>query len=472
MSLSNAGKLFKRAFTSSIKTAARTVETACVSIFTVVVALPEILIAIPILILFPILTYHLSEYIIFYFFITLSISRAAWNLLFFFWNQFAPLALPILFAGWNMLLAWIISVVQTIYYLACPNGLHNDLNNDCAPLMNVVNQIISMIQDVFKLAVKFMTAMGEVLKELQNSICDPNNNVAVCSGSNSGTTQWTNNFEGPDGYAEEMSYRKRLFVALTGDDEGGAWGFVIMIFHDVGIIFAKIFPIVLLTLSGCLDIAWINIRLYTALLAGLFNAVITLFSGALDQIHKNDPAYPDKSTQKTAYKSYIYNAVVASKFDPNKSFLKRSPGPDGVRNILMRLVQIYSDVIYIVFNVVASVVMTIDKSICYVINPGGCLFNDVCHVVFEQYLDIKLGLCPAILPICIDISGAIVDLCDWVTGGYECICNYCDLAPDSLVYDFLRKKVPCNPQMATESGICCADTVSFMGLLINMFGGL
>jgi hypothetical protein len=463
----DAGRLLKRAVQDTIKTTAKAVEAVCVTVLCVFVSLPELLIVIPVLILFPVVTFYLSEYFIFFYFIYFTILFAFLNGVIFFWDLFAPIACPILFAAWNLFAGFVAAALNTIYHFACPNGLHGDINKDCAPLMSLVNALISAVRDTMALLTKVATAISDVAHMIQQAICQQDNGVATCSGSSSSTTSW-----GSLVHRHDVTHMQRLAMALTGNSDNSPWGIMISVLHDMGMLLAGLVPTILVCFSALLDIAWINIQLFAALVSGIFHAVLSLFSGAMDQINKNNPNYPDKNTQHTAYENYVYNAIINVQFNSSNSFLARTPGPPGIKGILMRLVQLYSQIIYIGFNVVMSALMVIDKTICYIINPGGCVIDDACQVIFGEILKIRFGACPSVFPFCIDVSGVILNFCNWLTGGYPCICDTCPLKKDSLVYTFLNKHVPCNPQVATKSGICCATKASLLGLLMKLFGGV
>jgi hypothetical protein len=451
--------------------ATNAINTLGVAILGIVGSIGVELLIIPLILAVPLLWYFYTELFIFITYWYISIWSVVLNICINLYNVLSGYILPVVYVILNLFNVWIRAAFTGIYMAACPNGYHGDFNRDCEPMVTALGQGVAFIQNVIEVIQILFTSLAGMMSEIQEMICDPQNNLAICSGNAQGQVPWGSSLHDK---LEGVDHGRRIFVhAITGDSNSGSTKIIIAIVTDIVTILIKsFFPFCLQLGAVLLDLLTLFIKLAVGLGGGLVHMVIQMFSAVLDKTYFNDTSYPDKTTQNAQYQAFIVNYVLNLSNKPENTFIQKAPGPRESRIVLAGFVQFISDTVVFIYKLFFEMLQMSDKGLCITVNLPSCVGYSSCSALFGKYLKGYL-----ILPIInLDLSPLFLQACGTVWGTKECPCEKCSLQPDALFYNILGglfRHVPCNPrQIDPGTGLVCCIDASLILITARLFGGI
>jgi len=419
---------------------------------------PQILLVLVALYIIPIITYRYSDYTIIFVSVPLDLIISVANIGIAIWNTISPVVWPIYALYLNTLFTIMGIVITALYRYACPGAFPpTDFNADCPVVVKVVTMITAyvdaveaIINSVLNVIATVLTAVGSITQQ------------SIVSGQTA---------------AQIAAQRATCSnVSCSEDDWVSSLKLIIAWLMDlIDWLLNGVMPIVFMTVGFCVDVMMFIMSQLIALLLQRAQFLVSLLGGIITLMVPHNPdTVPDQTTDPQGYENFAFGAVQF--LQVNQTLTSFATGPPELKSFYLTVLQLISDVITTVYDIIMGFLMALDKTQCY-LNPtniGACIIGNECKFIFGRIFSGFTLFCDPLgrkLGICIDLSQLIVNSCLKVFGG-TCECDLCPSKPTAIYY-FILASTPCNLNVVdpVTGARCCTQQFSVVRLVAQLMSG-
>lgn len=329
------------------------IQNVLTTIGPLILGCPYIILVIIALYLLPILTYAYSDYAIILFYIPATWIIAIGNVWISIYDILAPVVVPIYALYYNTLWNITLLVIQAIYKFACPNNFPPvDLNADCPAIAKVITMVTAyidavqgIISSILKVIVQVLNVAGPLVPHAARATCS----TITCS-----QDEWTGSI--------------KIIIAWLMD--------------LIDWLLNGILPIVFLTIGFIADMYLFVISQLIAILLQRVQFLVGLFGNLITLLVPHNPdSVPNKTTDPNGYDNFVMGAVQF--LQVNQTITENASGPQELKDFYLTILQLTSDIITTIYDLVMGFIQAFDKGWCYFANFGSCVIKDSCVAVFS-----------------------------------------------------------------------------------------